>query len=135
MTSPATVVIAGAGLAGLRGAEELRSLGYGGSITLIGAEDRPPYDRPPLSKKVLTGEIEDTGLRPDLESLSISLRLAERATGLGDGLLLTDAGQHQWDVLVVATGASPVRLPGSGRHRVPPPAHHPPPLPNSPPPP
>jgi NADPH-dependent 2,4-dienoyl-CoA reductase/sulfur reductase-like enzyme len=118
MTSPATVVIAGAGLAGLRVAEELRSLGYGGSITLIGAEDRPPYDRPPLSKKVLTGEIEDTGLRPDLESLSISLRLAERATGLRDGLLLTDAGQHQWDVLVVATGASPVRLPGSGLQRV-----------------
>ncbi len=118
MAGPARVVIAGAGLAGLRAAEELRSGGYEGSVTLIGAEARPPYDRPPLSKKVLTGEIDDTGLRPDLASLSVSLRLAERATGLRDGLLVTDAGQHEWDVLVVATGASPVRLPGSGPQRV-----------------
>jgi len=118
MTGPAKVVIAGAGLAGLRVAEELRSGGYAGSVTMIGAEARPPYDRPPLSKKVLTGEIDDTGLRPDLESVSVSLRLAERATGLRDGTLLTDAGEHEWDALVVATGASPVRLPGSGPQRV-----------------
>jgi 3-phenylpropionate/trans-cinnamate dioxygenase ferredoxin reductase subunit len=118
MTGPARVVIAGAGLAGLRVAEELRSRGYTGSVTLIGAEARPPYDRPPLSKKVLTGELDDTGLRPDLESLAITLRLAERATGLRDGVLVTDAGEHEWDALVVATGASPVRLPGSGAQRV-----------------
>ncbi len=118
MTGPARVVIAGAGLAGLRVAEELRSRGYTGSVTLIGAEARPPYDRPPLSKKVLTGEIDDTGLRPDLESLSVRLRLAERATGVRDGLLLTDCGQYEWDALVVATGASPVRLPGNGAQRV-----------------
>jgi 3-phenylpropionate/trans-cinnamate dioxygenase ferredoxin reductase component len=118
MTGPARVVIAGAGLAGLRVAEELRSGGYQGSITLIGAEARPPYDRPPLSKKVLTGELDDTGLRPDLEALSVSLRLEERATGVRDGVLVTDAAEHQWDALVVATGASPVRLPGSGPQRV-----------------
>ena len=112
------MVIAGAGLAGLRVAEELRSRGYTGSVTLIGAEERPPYDRPPLSKKVLTGEIDDTGLRPDLESLSVRVRLAERATGVRDGLLLTDCGQYEWDALVVATGASPVRLPGNGAQRV-----------------
>ena len=43
------VVIAGAGLAGLRTAEELRGRGYPGAITMIGAESRPPYDRPPLT--------------------------------------------------------------------------------------
>ena len=43
------VVIAGAGLAGLRTAQELRSRGYQGGITMIGAERRPPYDRPPLT--------------------------------------------------------------------------------------
>ncbi|MGO8959743.1 MAG: NAD(P)/FAD-dependent oxidoreductase [Streptosporangiaceae bacterium] len=118
MAGPAKVVIAGAGLAGLRVAEELRSRGYGGSVTLIGAEPRPPYDRPPLSKKVMTGELDDTGLRPDLESLAVRLRLAERATGLRGRLLLTDAGEHEWDALVIATGASPVRLPGGGLQRV-----------------
>ena len=43
------VVIAGAGLAGLRTSEELRAKGYTGAITMIGAEPRPPYDRPPLT--------------------------------------------------------------------------------------
>ncbi|MGB6452888.1 MAG: FAD-dependent oxidoreductase, partial [Streptosporangiaceae bacterium] len=115
--APATVVIVGAGLAGLRTAEELRGRGYGGTITLIGAEARPPYDRPPLSKKVLTGELDDTGLRPDLDSLGIELRLAETAVGLGDGVLRTDAAEYTFDALVVATGATPVGLPGGGGRR------------------
>jgi 3-phenylpropionate/trans-cinnamate dioxygenase ferredoxin reductase component len=118
MTGPANVVIAGAGLAGLRVVEELRARGYAGPVTMIGAEDRPPYDRPPLSKKVMTGELDETGLRPDLDALSLSLRLAETATGLGDRVLRTDGGQYEWDALVIATGASPVRLPGSGPQQV-----------------
>ena len=48
MTNSGRVVVAGAGLAGLRTAEELRERGFAGPITLIGAEARPPYDRPPL---------------------------------------------------------------------------------------
>ena len=63
------VVIAGAGLAGLRTAEELRAKGYTGAITMIGAEHRPPYDRPPLTKKFMTGEIDDTTLRPEVAAL------------------------------------------------------------------
>jgi 3-phenylpropionate/trans-cinnamate dioxygenase ferredoxin reductase subunit len=118
MTGPARVVVVGAGLAGLRTAEELRSRGYAGALTLIGAEARPPYDRPPLSKKVLTGEIDDTGLRPDLESLGIDLRLAEPAVQLGDGVLHTAVADYPWDALVLATGANPVTLPGSGEQRV-----------------
>ncbi len=84
MTRPARVVVAGAGLAGLRVVEELRARGYEGELTLIGAEGREPYDRPPLSKKVLAGELDDTSLRPDLESLGVRLRLGERAVGLAD---------------------------------------------------
>ena len=118
MTGPVRVVIVGAGLAGLRTAEELRARGYAGALTLIGAEARAPYDRPPLSKKVLTGEIDDTGLRPDLHSLDIDLRLGETAVQLADHVLSTDAGEYAWDALVLATGANPVTLPGDGEQRV-----------------
>jgi 3-phenylpropionate/trans-cinnamate dioxygenase ferredoxin reductase component len=116
--TPATVVIVGAGLAGLRTAEELRARGYPGAIPLIGAEPRLPYDRPPLSKKVMTGELDDTGLRPDLDSLGVQLRLAETAVALGGGVLRTDAAEYAFDSLVVATGADPIRLPGSGEQLV-----------------
>jgi len=116
--SPARVLVIGAGLAGLRVTEELRANGYSGALTLIGAESRPPYDRPPLSKRVMTGEVDDTGLRPDLESLSVDLRLAETALELAAGVLRTDAAEYEWDALVLATGASPITLPGDGEQRV-----------------
>jgi 3-phenylpropionate/trans-cinnamate dioxygenase ferredoxin reductase component len=112
------VVIAGAGLAGLRTVEELRAKGYRGGITLIGAELRPPYDRPPLTKKFMTGEINDTSLRPDMTALDAELRLGEVAAGVRDRVLVTDLGEHRFDALVVTTGAAPVRLPGRGPQRV-----------------
>ena len=112
------VVIAGAGLAGLRTAEELRARGYAGGIVLVGAEARPPYDRPPLTKKFMTGELEDTSLRADFAALGVDLRLAETATGMRDGVLRTDLAELGFDALVVTTGAAPVRLPGDGPQRV-----------------
>jgi NADPH-dependent 2,4-dienoyl-CoA reductase/sulfur reductase-like enzyme len=118
MTAPTKVVVVGAGLAGLRVVEELRSGGYDGSLTLIGAEARPPYDRPPLSKKVLTGELDDTGLRADFDSLAVDLRLAETATGLAGQVVHTDRAEYPADAVVLATGASPVTLPGGGPQRV-----------------
>jgi 3-phenylpropionate/trans-cinnamate dioxygenase ferredoxin reductase subunit len=66
----------------------------------------------------MTGELDDTGLRPDLQALAIELRLAETAVGLEDGMLRTDAADYEWDALVLATGASPVTLPGEGDQRV-----------------
>jgi NADPH-dependent 2,4-dienoyl-CoA reductase/sulfur reductase-like enzyme len=118
MTEPEHVVVAGAGLAGLRTIEELRGRGYAGRVTLVGAEARLPYDRPPLSKKLLTGELDDTTLRPDLDALDVQARLDERATGLAGGVLETDRGRYGYDALVIATGASPVTLPGPGRQHV-----------------
>ncbi len=115
---PARVVVVGAGLAGLRTIEELRGRGYEGAITLVGAEERLPYDRPPLSKKLMIGALDDTTLRTELESLAVEVRLGERATGLGDGVLTTDAGELLFQTLVVATGANPVTLPGQGRQHV-----------------
>jgi 3-phenylpropionate/trans-cinnamate dioxygenase ferredoxin reductase subunit len=123
MTDPEHVVVAGAGLAGLRTIEELRDRGYAGRVTLVGAEARLPYDRPPLSKKVLAGELDDTTLRPDLDALDVRARLAETATGLAAGVLETTtaaggSARYEFDALVLATGARPVTLPGPGRQHV-----------------
>ena len=117
MTSsdPARIVIAGGGLAGLRTVEELRALGYPGAITVLGAENRPPYDRPPLSKALMKGEVDDTSLRAELDSLGADFRLGERAEQLGDGEVRTERGEYPFDKLVIATGARPVALPGPGR--------------------
>jgi 3-phenylpropionate/trans-cinnamate dioxygenase ferredoxin reductase subunit len=124
VSHPENVVVVGAGLAGLRTVEELRAQGYAGAITLVGAESRPPYDRPPLSKKLMTGELDDTSLRADLEPLEVTARLAERAVALEDGTVVTTGvttgpdGRVPFDALVLATGASPVTLPGTGRQYV-----------------
>jgi 3-phenylpropionate/trans-cinnamate dioxygenase ferredoxin reductase component len=115
--SPERIVVAGAGLAGLRTVEELRAAGYAGTVTLVGAERRPPYDRPPLSKRLMTGEIDDTTLRDDLDALSVELCLGHAATGLDDGVLRAGHAEHRFDRLVLATGATPVALPGGGRQR------------------
>jgi 3-phenylpropionate/trans-cinnamate dioxygenase ferredoxin reductase subunit len=114
MLAPRHVVVAGAGLAGLRTVEELRARGYAGPVTLVGAEAWAPYDRPPLSKKLMLGELDDTTLRADLGGLRAQLRFGETATGLDDGVLRTDRGEHRFDALVLATGACPVALPGPG---------------------
>lgn len=114
---PERVVVVGGGLAGLRTIEELRARGYAGAVTLVGAEKRPPYDRPPLSKRLMMGELADTTLRDDLDALGGELRLGETATGLEPGLLRTDQREHGFDRLVLATGTTPVALPGTGRQR------------------
>jgi 3-phenylpropionate/trans-cinnamate dioxygenase ferredoxin reductase subunit len=61
------IVMIGAGLASVRAAEELRAQGFSGSITIVGAESHPPYERPPLSKDFLGGDvpIESLALQPE----------------------------------------------------------------------
>lgn len=105
------VVIAGAGLAGLRTAERLRHLGHTDPITLIGAEPHHPYDRPPLSKTVLADP--DSPRPPlreaDYADLDLDLRLGTRAEALdGDRVVLT-TGTVTFDHLVIATGVRPAR--------------------------
>jgi 3-phenylpropionate/trans-cinnamate dioxygenase ferredoxin reductase subunit len=113
------VVVVGAGLAGLRTIEGLRLHDYAGEITLIGAEDRPPYDRPPLSKKVLTGELDDTALKADFTGLKVDFRGGESAVELDpDGLVRTSRTEYRFDRLVLATGAAPFALPGPGPQRL-----------------
>lgn len=109
------MVVAGAGMAGVQTAVALRDQGFTGTVTLIGAEPHQPYDRPPLSKAVLLGKAEDSAFDVDFEELGIELRLGCEVLGLrpGDHELDTGAGPVPYDVLVVATGAEPVRLPGT----------------------
>ena len=111
------VVVAGAGLAGLRTVEELRARGLAGRITLIGAEPRPPYDRPPLSKKVLTESDLDPSLHADFATLDVDFHPGEAAARLEQATLVTGRGEYPFDHLVLATGAVPVALPGEGRQR------------------
>ena len=116
------VVVAGASLAGLRAAEELRRGGFDGTITMVGDEPHEPYDRPPLSKQVLAGswEVERIGLvvsnEGGLAGLDLDWRLGRRAVGLDVSartVRLSDGDELRYDGLVVATGAAPRELPGT----------------------
>jgi NADPH-dependent 2,4-dienoyl-CoA reductase/sulfur reductase-like enzyme len=108
VSAPSDVVIVGASLAGLRAAEALREGGYAGRLTLIGDEAHAPYDRPPLSKQVLSGWVRaDETFLPRLRPLAAAWRLgaaamrldrAARSVGLADGTTLP------YDRLIVATG-------------------------------
>ncbi|MBN9100794.1 MAG: FAD-dependent oxidoreductase [Pseudonocardia sp.] len=116
MTNPEHVLVVGAGLGGLRTVEQLRATGYEGRISLVGAEEHAPYDRPPLSKQVLTGdwEPERTGLRTveELENLGVRTHLGLRAVALRPGEVeLSDGATLYADAIVVATGLVARRLP------------------------
>jgi NADPH-dependent 2,4-dienoyl-CoA reductase/sulfur reductase-like enzyme len=115
------VVVVGSSLAGLRACETLRAKGFTGAVTLVGAEAHLPYDRPPLSKKLLAGDWEPDRvlLRPRdaLEGLGLDLRLGVPAAGLdvdGRAVELADGSRLPFDGLVIATGSRTRRLPGQG---------------------
>jgi len=119
MTQPdqQNVVILGAGHAGGSAAAALRQLGHSGAITLIGEETTPPYQRPPLSKAYLKGEIglERLLLKPTsfYASQHIELRLGTTAAAIDCStrhVQLTDGGVLNYDQLIIATGATPRHL-------------------------
>jgi 3-phenylpropionate/trans-cinnamate dioxygenase ferredoxin reductase subunit len=97
---------------------ELRHRGYQGRIVLIGAEPHQPYDRPPLSKRVLRGEAEAPGLLPEdrYAGLDAEIMLGQRVLELDTGrrAIRTADAWLPYDVLVIATGLSPRRVPGIG---------------------
>ncbi|HWE57022.1 MAG TPA: FAD-dependent oxidoreductase [Acidimicrobiales bacterium] len=118
------IVIVGASLAGLRAAENLRSMGHDGPLTLVGEERHRPYDRPPLSKQVLTGKTtaEGTSLGGD-EALGAEWVLGTQAIGVDLDRRIVHLAGHEdlpFDGLVIATGAAPRLLPlappGPGVH-------------------
>ncbi len=118
MTAPASVLIVGASVGGLTVAEALRREGYAGKLTLLGAEQHLPYDRPPLSKKVLAGAVppERTQLRTPaaLDQLSAELILGDPATFLDAAAREVQTAQGRRlhaEVLVLAVGVQPRHLP------------------------
>lgn len=111
------VVVVGASLAGLRAAETLRQHDVATSIVVVGDEVHRPYDRPPLSKKLLSGEWEPDRIhlrQPDVfDDLDVEWRLGAAATALDVQrrvLTLADGSVLAFDGLVIATGAHPRRL-------------------------
>lgn len=111
------VLIVGAGQAATHTAEALRRKGHAGSITVVGDEAELPYQRPPLSKKYLSGDLERDRLllrhRPFFEEHRIELMLGRRAAGIDRAnrhVRLEDGTTLAYDALVLATGSRPRRL-------------------------
>ncbi|MCU1346874.1 MAG: ferredoxin reductase [Acidimicrobiia bacterium] len=111
------VVIVGASLAGLRAAEALRHHGFGGTVTVIDGQPHLPYDRPPLSKRFLLGELGLDRIQliteTNLEKLDLDLRLGTWGLALDPSakILKTSSGEIPYDGLILATGAAPRRIP------------------------
>ena len=113
------IVVLGAGQAGASLVARLRNQGFQGRITLIGAEPVPPYQRPPLSKAYLLGEmaLERLFLRPEsfYADHQIELRLGKPATAIDLAARTVTLGDEQlpYDALALTTGARPRRLPAA----------------------
>lgn len=113
------IIVIGAGQAGSSLTAKLRNLGFEGDITLIGAETVPPYQRPPLSKAYLLGEMEKERLflRPEqfYADQNITLRLGAPVTAIDPAAkTVSVAGETlAYDQLAITTGSDPRHLPES----------------------
>jgi NADPH-dependent 2,4-dienoyl-CoA reductase/sulfur reductase-like enzyme len=120
-----TIVVVGAGLAGLRSAEQLRAAGWTERILVLGAESHPPYNRPPLTKDALGNGVDLAKLafRQRPTTADVEWRLGTTVTGAdfdARELILDDGSRVGYDGLVIATGGTSRRLaldaPESWRH-------------------
>ena len=113
-----SILIVGGGAAGLAAVETLRSQGYAGALTMVCDEPELPYDRPPLSKQVLTGawDVERTRFREAAHYADLGIRLVRGRAGALDAdgrtVYLSDGYPLRFDGLIIATGVRPRRLPG-----------------------
>ncbi|MFI9504973.1 NAD(P)/FAD-dependent oxidoreductase [Nocardia sp. NPDC052566] len=121
MTSDQRFVIVGGGLAAAKLAEALRSNDFPGSVTLIGAEEHLPYERPPLSKEHLLGkkELPEFTVEPSqwYRDHHIDVRVGTTVTAIDRSaktVELPDGSTVPYDKLALATGSTPRRLPIPG---------------------
>jgi 3-phenylpropionate/trans-cinnamate dioxygenase ferredoxin reductase subunit len=117
MTNDQTHIIVGASLAGAKAAETLREEGFDGRVVLVGTEEERPYERPPLSKDYLRGEVGREKVYVHDEAFyaehDIELRLGHTAVNLDTSsseLELDDGERLRYDRLLLTTGAEPRRL-------------------------
>jgi len=124
---PASVVIVGGGGAGLAAADMLRRCGYKGSLTMLSADDTAPSDRPNLSKDFLAGTAQEDWIplrSPEFYAEQrIDLVLNARVASIDSqqkSVRTEDGKTYQFDALLIATGAEPVRLdiPGASASQV-----------------
>jgi NADPH-dependent 2,4-dienoyl-CoA reductase/sulfur reductase-like enzyme len=126
MRPPRHVLVVGAGLAGSRVAETLRGEGYDGELVVVGEEPVLPYERPALSKEILSGACTPTEIAlrdaSSFEERGIELVLGRRVVRLDRrSAVLDDDRRVRWDAVVLATGARARALPGpvpAGVHRL-----------------
>jgi len=109
------VVVVGASMGGLRVTESLRKAGYEGAITVIGEETHLPYNRPPLSKDVLSSGVshEKVAFPQRAATADVDWMLGSPVALVNvdeRSLLTADGVSHEWRALVVATGLRPRRL-------------------------
>ena len=125
--TPDRIVIVGGGAAGFAAAEMLRREQYQGSIVMLSNEDAPPIDRPNLSKDYLAGNAPEEWMPLRADSFypdnGIDLRLKANVTGIDTRtreVALADGAKIQYDRLLLATGAEPIRLsiPGANQQHV-----------------
>jgi NADPH-dependent 2,4-dienoyl-CoA reductase/sulfur reductase-like enzyme len=107
-----TTVVVGASVAGVATVRSLRRRGFDREIVLLEAESRMPYDKPPVSKQMLTNALDGAEVpllaTQDVAELRVDLRLATRAVGvdLPQGVVVTDTDERvKFDQLVIATGS------------------------------
>jgi 3-phenylpropionate/trans-cinnamate dioxygenase ferredoxin reductase component len=112
------IAVIGAGISGLRAAQQLRAQGYDDDLVIVGAEPHLPYDRPPLSKSYLLGAVGVADLalaeQPDIDELEARWHLgiaAERLDPAGGRITLSSGEDITADGVVIATGGAPRRLP------------------------
>jgi len=114
----AHIAVIGGSLAGLRAVETLRTDGFSGNITVVNAEDSAPYDRPPLSKKFLSGEWEADRIQlrkpSDIDELGATWLNSTHATALNVAsreLTLNTSSVLNYDACIIATGGIARELP------------------------
>ena len=113
-------MIAGGGLAAQRAAETLRRSGYDGPLRLLAAEPERPYDRPPLSKEFLAGELDERALRFRADdwyadnAIEVSLGDPVSSLDAAERAVVLESGHRvRYGILLIATGSAPRRLPGT----------------------